>query len=63
MIRFIQIRCPTLTQHGICNRWQHEIGADTPDGVAIRFRCKHCKETTLTWSSQVTRAMASAHAR
>lgn len=51
-MRLVQVRCPTPTPHGVCNRWQFEIGS-TNTGP-LQFKCKHCRETTLMWSSQVS---------
>ena len=52
MTKFVQVRCPTPTPNGSCNRWQFEVGS-TMCGP-LRFRCKHCKETTVAWSSQLS---------
>lgn len=56
-----QVRCPTPTVRGVCNRWQFSIEHDHPDGHAFQFRCSHCKITSIVWSSQVT-SKAHAHA-
>lgn len=50
MSEYVQVRCPTFTPQGTCNRWQHEVADDAMG--KIRFRCKHCKETTIMWSSE-----------
>jgi hypothetical protein len=58
--RAIKVRCETPTVRGCCNRWQFRMSADAPDGVAFEFRCAHCKETTIAWSSQLTRQASNA---
>jgi hypothetical protein len=58
--KFVQVRCPTPTPLGTCNRWQHEV-ADDATGL-IRFKCKHCKETTIMWSSQAAVPVGLRHA-
>lgn len=56
MTHFVQIRCPTITVHGSCNRWQFEI-ASTMTGP-VRFRCKHCKETSVVFTSEAVREVS-----
>lgn len=56
----IKVRCSTPTPRGVCNRWQFRLDALIPDGFQVEYRCAHCKETTLTWSSQLKREAASA---
>lgn len=51
-MRFVQVRCPTPTAQGICNRWQFEVSS-TMSGP-VRFKCKHCRETTVVWTSQMS---------
>lgn len=51
---YVKVRCETPTPRGVCNRWQFELGDDTPDGVSHRYLCAHCKQITIVWSSQVT---------
>ena len=59
--KFVQVRCPTHTPQGTCNRWQHEV-ADDATGE-IRFRCKHCKITTVMWSSEASIPVGLRHVR
>lgn len=48
----VQVRCGTPTVNGVCNRWQFQVGAEGTG--RLEFRCKHCKETTLMWSSEAS---------
>jgi hypothetical protein len=51
-VAFVQVRCPTPTAQGPCNRWQFRV--EQPAMGRLEFRCKHCKETTVLWSSEAS---------